>query len=260
MSEREDRDLERFAARISSYERPRAANALRAQLRASLLAAPVTPVRRPSVWARASLLRPMLAAAVVLALLVGAGGSAAASSLPGDPAFGLRRAVEETQLAFTFDDAARLDALVALADQRLADLVAVTRTRPASTGVATDEYLAAVARVDAALTALRSQPRSAPRDAAIARALSDATDHIARLQTLATLLPQSAQPGIQRAIDAQQTLHGKTGDALPTTPVAPTAPVTPRSGDTGAPGRPSTIPGATLTPGRGGPPSSVPRP
>lgn len=228
--------------------------ALRGQLRSSLLAAPlVSPRRASSGLARLGWLRPALAAAVILALLAGAGGSAAASSLPGDPAFALKRAAEQVQVALAPDDLARLDTLVAQTDHRLGDLETATATRQSAIAPATDEYLAAVAREDAALATVSAKPASAVRDAAIGRTSAASADHIAMLQSLASRLPDAAQHGIQRAIEAQQAVHGKSGNA-PGRPAAPGNSPS-GSGTPGTGGRPSNLP---VTPGRGGPPSGVP--
>ena len=239
-------DLDRFAQELARSARMSAPPALRTQLRASLLAAPVVYSPRP---ARLSLswLRPALAGLVVVALLVSGGGYAAASSLPGDPAFALKRAVEDAQVAIAADDTARLDTLVTQSDRRLADVETVTATRPAAVATATNEYLGAVARLDDVLTRVAGQPESSARDAVLARATERSAAHLASLQALAARLPAQAQPGIQRAIAAQQAVHGKSGNApgrreLPTTPLRPVTPAGPPPGrggpSAGVPGRP----------------------
>ncbi|GAC1456120.1 MAG: hypothetical protein NVSMB8_02330 [Candidatus Limnocylindrales bacterium] len=248
-----DRD---FAEALARTVRPSAPPALRNQLRASLLAAPVvfTP-RRPALLAW---LRPALAGLLVAALLISGGGYAAASSLPGEPAFALKRAVEDVQVAIAADDETRLDTLVTQADRRLADVETVTATRPNAVATATNEYLGSVARLDAALTTVAARPESAARDAVLARAIAESATHIAALQSLATRLPAQAQPGIQRAIEAQQAVHGKSGNA-------PGRRTNPGNGGN-APGRPSELPVTPVTPitpggpppGRGVPPAYVP--
>src|SRR5439155_1405618 len=97
--------------------------AFRAELRSALLAAPVSfeaPRASRLGWSRVPALRPAVAAILVLALLATAGGVAAASSLPGDSAYGLKRAAEEVQVTLASDDVVRLDTLVMQADRRLA--------------------------------------------------------------------------------------------------------------------------------------------
>lgn len=255
MSERDERELLAFADEIARYARPAAPAGLRTQLRASLLGAPVTPARPPTMWMRFPALRPIVAAVAVVALLLGSGGYAAAGSLPGDPAFALKRAVEETQVALTADDAARLDARVTQSHRRIDDLHQVAASRPAALDIATGEYLAAVARVEQALTTVLGLPATTARTAALARAAEAGTDHIALLESLAARLPAQAQPGIQRAIEAQQAMHGRSGDA-PGRPSVPGPGGVPIPSGIPAPGgRPSDIP---VPPGRGGPPSGVP--
>lgn len=261
-----ERELGEFSDDLARRARVNAPVGLRSQLRSSLLAAPVSPRRRTSMWSRLGALRPALALVVVIALLAAAGGSAAASSLPGDPAFAIKRAVEDVQVAVTPDDAARLDTLETQSDRRLADLETATATRATAVAAATQEYVAAIARLDATLSSVLAAPATPARDAAIARATAASTTHIAMLETLAARLPAAAQPGIQRAIEARQAVHGKSGDP-PGRPTSPgngngNAPGRPsgsnasgRPSDGNAPGRPSDLP---VPSGRGGPPSNVP--
>ncbi len=257
MTEPADRELLGFARTIARYEQPTAPEALRSRLRASLLAVPVVASRPTSLWTRLPALRPLVAAVVVFALLLG-GGAAAASSLPGDPAFALKRAAEEAQVALTADDATRLDLRVTQADRRIADLRTVVAQLPHETAQATDEYLAAVARVDDALAQVLAQQITPARAAAIARAAAASEDHIAALAALATRVPAEAQAGIQRAIDMQQAVHGH-ADGTPGRPQSPRPSDAP-----GGAGAPTTAPGrASGTPGgrpsdRGGPPSAAP--
>jgi hypothetical protein len=262
MTEREDPELIRFGAELARSERLHAPDALRTQLRAALLAAPV-PARAAPIGLRASWLRPALAAFAALAIIAATGGYAAAGSLPGDGAFGLKRAAEEAQTALTPSDAARLEQRVTQSDRRVTELLEVAASRPMALAIATDEYLAAVTRVDEALAFVLNQPQTAERDAAVARANSSSTDHIAVLLSLAQRVPVQAQPGIQRAIDAQNSVKGSSGNGpgRPSTPPgtsgspAQTAPV-----PTGRPSQPPTAPaqGSPASPPRGGPPSSVP--
>ncbi len=247
MSAPTERELLAFADELARYRRLSAPQALRAELRASLLAAPFVPTSRPAFGRlRAPALRPIVAGTLVLALLVAGGGSAAASSLPGDPAFGLKRAVEEVQVALAPDEVARLDTLLTQSDRRIGELETAASQRPAAVAPATDEYFAAVGRVEAALARVAALPATVARDAAIARVSAVSVAHIAALQALAARLPAAAQHGIQRAIEAQQAVHGRS-DNVPGPRVPPSA----------APGRPSELPVGT-PPGRGGPPSGVP--
>src|SRR4029077_3225591 len=126
-----------------------------------------------------------LALVLVIALLAAGGGSAAATSLPGDPAFALKRAARDAEGPRGPDDASRLDTLVTQSDRRLGDLQTAAAVRTTAIAPATDEYLAAVARVDGALSTLLTDPATAARDAAIARATGASALHIAMLQALA---------------------------------------------------------------------------
>lgn len=187
-----------FASDLARYARISAPPTLRARLRAALLTAPVVPARRPAVgWLNLSALRPVVAIVLMLALLAAGGGSAAASSLPGDPAFRLKRAVEDVQVTLALDDAARLDTLVTQSDRRLGDFETVVAVRPSAIAAATDEYRAAVGRVDASLVKLLTEQATPARDTVIARASAVSAAHIAMLQSLASRLPAAAQQGIQ---------------------------------------------------------------
>ena len=245
MSAREERELMALADRLSGrYQAVRAPAVFRARLRGSLLSAPVafTAPRAPSLA-----LRPVLAPILVLALLAATGGgAAAATSLPGDPAFFVKRSVEQVQVTLASDEISRLEVLDAQAEARLVDLETLTARRSNAVGAGVDEYVAASARVAEEVTRVAALAASPRRDAALARAASASADHLARLQSLAGRLPDAAQRGIQRAIEVQQAVHGKSGNA----PGHGEAPLTPTN-----PGRPT---GAPVTPSRGGPPSGVP--
>jgi len=238
MSRPTERELLEFGERLSHYAKVAPRPEFRSRLRSSLLTVPVTvesPRRSPLGWSGVLALRPALAAILVLVLLAAAGGGAAATSLPGDPAFALKRAGEDVQVTLATDDVARLNTLVTQSDRRLADLETLVSRRSAAVGTGTDEYAAAVTRIDEAVSRVVALPASSEREAALARASAASTDHLARLQALAARLPDAAQRGIQRAIEVQQRVHGKSD-------VAP--------GRSGTP--------ITPTPLRGGPPSGVP--
>lgn len=230
-----ERELLALGDRIAGHARPRASARLRAELRRSLMTAPV-PAPRPALFAFAlPALRPVLAASLVIALLFGASGAAAASSLPGDPAFALKRGVEGVELALASDDVARLDVLVTQSDRRLADLQRATATSPGHVPAALDEYVSAAAAVESALATAQATAPSPRRDAALARAAAASDTHLAALESLAARLPDAAQPGIHRAIEAQQGVHGRSGDEG-------TSPAHPARTPPAAPGRPSSVP------------------
>ena len=241
MSTQDERELLEFGDRLSRYAKVAPRPEFRAQLRSSLLAAPVgfeSPRRSSREWSRILAPRSLLTAILLVALLaVVGGGAAAAASLPGDPAFVLKRAAEDAQVALSSDDVARLSTLVAQSDRRLVDLETLVARRSGAVGVGTDEYTAAVTRIDVTVTRVAALPASAQRDAALARAAAASDDHLARLQALAARLPDAAQRGIQRAIEVQQRVHGKSN--VPGRSGVPAAPTPSRGGPpSGSPGRP----------------------
>src|SRR5438477_3800310 len=181
MSTQNERELLEFGERIGRYGKVAPRPEFRAELRSALLAAPVSleaPRASGLRWSRILALRPALAAILVLALLATIGGGlAAASSLPGDAAYGLKRAAEDVQVTLASDDTVRLDTLVTQSDRRLADLETLVARRSSAVGVGTDEYTAAAGRIDDVLTRVASLPETAQRDAALARAPAASTDH-----------------------------------------------------------------------------------
>lgn len=240
-----ERDLDVLARDLARFGSVAAPAALRSRVRAEIMTAPVVLHAPRRSWLSA--LRPLIAVAVVVAVLAAAGGSAAAGSLPGDPAFGIKRAIEDAQVALTLDETVRLDVLTTQVDRRLADLEAVVAQRPSAVGVAMTEYEAALARVERQLTVVAQHGSAAARDTAMARATAAAEDHIARLRALEGTLPATAQPGIERAIDAQERIRGsERGPASPETPSAspgePGGSSRPGAGSGGAPGTGSAAP------------------
>ncbi len=159
----------------SRLERPVMRRKFRKELRARLMseAAEVLAPRPQRQWVfAATWLRPALAAAVLAVFVVAGATSAAASSLPGDPLYGLKRAGEDVQLAFTFDDVARMQLLSDLADRRLAELAQIAGERPSSAPTATAEYSDAVDKFADAVDKLRDADSDEKRDAA--QAVADA--------------------------------------------------------------------------------------
>lgn len=233
--EHERAALEAVAREIAGYTRPSAPPALRMRVRASLLASHL--VRPPSrIGGRLANAGPAMAGLLLLALIAVASGSATAASLPGDPAFALKRVVEEMQVAISSGDAARLDALMTQADRRLRDLEAITETRPDALAMALSQYESAIDRVDGALAKTLAQDPGSVRDEAIARVAAERARHIATLHVLAARLPVRARPGIERAIETQQRMQGKP-DGVPGPDQAPGDVRNGRDGDPGTLGR-----------------------
>src|SRR5204863_9779794 len=90
-------------------ERPVMRERFQKELRGRLMseAAIVLP-RRPSWFSFPAILRPALSAAPMLLLVLAGATNAAASSLPGDPLYALKRMLEDVQLALTFHELARM--------------------------------------------------------------------------------------------------------------------------------------------------------
>jgi len=105
--------------------RPEPRDAFKRALRAQLMAqAPTVLMRRETAWSRfqltwGSLMRPALAVGAVVLVLIAGAGKAAADSLPGDLAFGLKAAAEQVQLALALDEAVHRTAARAAADSRV---------------------------------------------------------------------------------------------------------------------------------------------
>lgn len=197
---------------LSAQRGVRASDDLRARLRAELLAAPVTftaPSRRLVWW------RQLAGAALALAIVVGGSGAAAASSLPGEPAFVLKQALEDVQLALAPDEASRASVAVEIAERRLAELQR-TQGRPELAGTAAAAYENAVARVAKHLDRLRTAPAAPARDEALERARDAGSRAVERLHELEESLPEPAQKGIERAIEVHEEQQHR--DAGPNAP------------------------------------------
>jgi len=187
--------------------RPEPRDAFKRALRAQLMAqAPAALARRETAWSRfqlmwVSFMRPALAVAAVILVLVASAGKAAADSLPGDLAFGLKTAAEQVQLALALDDTTRLKLLSEDADHRLAELTRAITSRPDKAPTATAAYAAAVARFTAAVDELRGKPGTSADKRTEAEDVVDAAraKHQAVLDELEKTAPADAQPGLERA-------------------------------------------------------------
>jgi len=219
--------------RTPVLERPVMRREFRKQLRARLMSEAVVALgsrpRRPSLFA-AAWLRPALAAAVLAVFVVAGATNAAASSLPGDPLYAVKRASEDVQLALTFDDVARMQLLSDLADRRLAELAEIAKERPASAPTATAEYSDAVDKFADAVDRLRDADSDEKRDAAQAVADAAREKHRAVLDAVKERLPENAQPDVQRVIEKEEQRttndpgrsggRGATGDERRSNPTA----------------------------------------
>jgi hypothetical protein len=240
--------------------RPTVRDDFRKRLRADLIneAAALAEERRSrgssrlariASWWSAGRLRPIAAAATLVALLVAGAGTAAAGSVPGDPAFALKAAAEQVELALAPTDVDRVQVLASHAQHRLDDL-ARTSDRPEKAPTASAAYEAAVQRFAAAVQALRNAAPGAKRDA-VEQVVEAAHDkHLEVLRDLQERLPEPAQENIERAIEEHQKL-------TPGRPEHPRASERPgaapsRPGDTERPrptptARPTETPRATET-------------
>ena len=193
--------------RTPVLERPQIRREFRKQLRARLMSEAVVVLgsrsQRPSLFA-AAWLRPALAAAVLAIFVVAGATSAAASSLPGDPLYAVKRASEDVQLALTFDDVARVQLLSEIADRRLAELAEIAMDRPGSASTATAEYSEAVDKFADAVDRLRDADSDEKRDAAQAVADAARQKHKPVLDAVKERLPENAQPEVQKVIEKEE--------------------------------------------------------
>ena len=183
---------------------PRLRDEFRRELRARLMreaAVTLTGKRRDTAWT--SWLRPALAVGLAALVLVAGAGSAAAGSVPGDPAFGLKRAIEEVRVALTFDDVERVRLLAEIADQRLSELEKVA-TRDDKAPTASEEYALAVTRFRDAVDTLQE---AAPEDkSALAQDVADAAreKHEIILEQLKDRLSEKAKVSVDRALEEER--------------------------------------------------------
>jgi hypothetical protein len=135
--------------------KPAMRDEFRAELRARLMREAVTalaPRPRGSAWA----LRPALGLGLTAFLLVAGAGTASAGSLPGDATFQLKKAIEDIQVTFTFDDVQRVELLGEIADRRLLELQTVANLPDESKAPsASEEFAAAIAKFRAAADAVQ---------------------------------------------------------------------------------------------------------
>jgi len=186
-------------------ERPVMREQFRKELRGRLMSeAVVVLAPRPSRFSFPAILRPALAAAAILVLVSAGATGAAASSLPGDPLYGVKRAGEDVRLALTFDDVARTELLSELTDRRLDELAEVAKHRPSSAPTATQEYADAVNNFANALDRLREADSEDKRNAAQALAEAARAKHKAVLDAVKDQLPADAQSDVQKVNDDEQ--------------------------------------------------------
>jgi len=186
-------------------ERPVMRDQFRKELRGRLMSeAVVVLAPRRARFSFQSMLRPALAAMAILVLVLAGATSAAASSLPGDPLYGLKRATENVRVALTFDDVARTALLSEITDRRLEELAEIAKRRPSSAPTATQEYADAVTNFANALDELRNADSEDKRNAAQALAEAARAKHKAVLDEVKDQLPAEAQTDVQKVNDDEQ--------------------------------------------------------
>ena len=191
--------------RSPRLERPVMRDQFRKELRGRLMSEAVTVLApRAGRFSFPLILRPAFAAAAILLLVLAGATSAAASSLPGDPLYGLKRAGEDVRLALTFDDVARTQLLSELTDRRLEELAEIAKNRPSSAPTATQEYADAVNNFADALDKLRDADSEDKRNAAQALAEAARAKHKAVLDAVKDQLPADAQADVQKVNDDEQ--------------------------------------------------------
>lgn len=212
-------------------ERPVLREQFRKELRGRLMSeAAVVLAPRQRWFSFPMILRPALAAAAILVLVLAGATSAAASSLPGDPLYVLKRTSEDVQLALTFDEVARMELLARLADRRLEELAEIAKQRPSSAPTATQEYADAVERFANALDDVRNADGEDKRNAAQALAEAAREKHKAVLDAVKDQLPEVDQSDVQKVIDREQERtsddgnrgRGQGGGRPSSTPARPT--------------------------------------
>jgi hypothetical protein len=192
------------AKRSPLLERPVIREQFRKELRGRLMSeAVVVLAPRPSRWSFSTLLRPAFGLAAVLVLALAGATSAAASSLPGDALYSVKRATEDVRLALTFDAFARTQLLSELTDRRIEELAEVAKRRPSSAPTATEEYAEAVERFADALDDLRDAVSAEKRAAAQALAEAARAKHKAVLDAVKDKLSADDQTDVQKVIDRE---------------------------------------------------------
>lgn len=186
-------------------DRPVMRQQFRKELRGRLMSEAVAVLApRRSRFSFPAMLRPALAAAAILVLVLAGATSAAASSLPGDPLYALKRAGEDVRVALTFDDVARTQLLSELTDHRLAELAAIAKDRPDAAPTATQQYADAVNNFANALDKLRDADSEEKRNAAQALAEAARAKHKVILDEVKDQLPADAQFDVQKVNDDEQ--------------------------------------------------------
>lgn len=199
-------------------QRPVMRAQFRKELRGRLMSEAVLVLApRPGRFSFPVILRPALAAAAIVLLVLAGATSAAASSLPGDPLYAVKRASEDVRLALAFDGTARLQLLSELADRRLAELAEVAQQRPSDAPAATQQYADALDKVTHALDDARASNQSNNHQEG---QIEEAQDR--RLKTLDSIketIPTNARAGFDKLLQREKDRQTQTPAGPPTTDV-----------------------------------------
>lgn len=178
--------------------------------------------QRPRRWAavgglgwHGSLLA-RIAAVVVVALLLGSTvvGVSAANSLPDSSLYPLKLALEQGQIALTFDPADRANLDVAFAERRLEEVLALERAGRGVGANALEAMASATARASETLETV-DEPAKDDLSAKVIRMTSRQQEV---LQTILSRAPEPALPGLQRALQASQKAQEKAAEQTKTKP------------------------------------------
>jgi hypothetical protein len=186
-------------------ERPVMREQFRKELRGRLMSeAVVVLAKKQGRFSFPMLVRPAVAAMAILVLVLAGATSAAASSIPGDALYGVKRAAEDVRLALTFDAEARTHLLSEFTDRRLDELAETAKRRPSSAPTATQQYADAVERFADALDDLKNAVSEDKRAAAQALAEAARAKHKAVLDAVKDRLSEDDQTDVQRVIEREE--------------------------------------------------------
>jgi Domain of unknown function (DUF5667) len=216
--------------RPALLERPVMREQFRKELRGRLMSeAVVVLAKKPSRFSFPMLVRPAFASMAILVLVLAGATSAAASSIPGDALYGVKRATEDVRLALTFDPLARTQLLSEMTDRRTEELAEIAKRRPSSAPTATQEYADAVERFADALDDLHDAVSEDKRAAAQALAEAARAKHKAVLDAVKDKLSEDDQTEVQNVIDREEERtspnnpgRGQGGGRPSSTPARPT--------------------------------------
>jgi hypothetical protein len=188
------------------------------------IAAPVpapTRLRRRHLLPRIAL---RFAASVVIMLSLTSGAIVvSANSLPDEPLYLVKTAVEEAQLRTTLEPAERVRLHLQFAKRRIAEIEAASEVRPAAAAVATERY---ERELRAAAEVLRESP-DLSREPVVKRVEGELRQHEAVLHDVLQRAPAEVRPAVEQALEVSRQGRAyvervKAGETAP--PLAPIPP------------------------------------